>query len=86
MSTSNSRPRPPARFVLSRMPQGSWLSLTEMATVLARAGVDHDPDYIESVVRSLRRRGQLRTNALNQVMRPVRRAAVSSSSRPCSLR
>ncbi|MER7497111.1 hypothetical protein ABT033_31500 [Streptomyces pharetrae] len=47
-----------------------------MATVLTRAGVDHDPDYIESVVRSLRRRGQLRTNALNQVMRPTSRAMV----------
>lgn len=76
MPTTPPKPKPPARFVLSRMPQGSWLSLTDMAAVLTRAGVDHDPDYIESVVRSLQRRGQLRTNALNQVMRPERRATV----------
>lgn len=76
MPMSPPKPKPTARFVLSRMPQGAWLSLTDMATVLTRAGVDHDPDYIESVVRSLRRRGQLRTNALNQVMRPTSRAMV----------
>lgn len=76
MPTSTPKPKPTARFVLSRMPQGSWLSLNDMSAVLTRAGVDHDPDYIASVVRSLRRRGQLRTNALNQVMRPARRATV----------
>jgi hypothetical protein len=72
---TTSKPKPPARFVLSRMPQGAWLSMDEFAAILDRAGIDYDARYMDSVVRSLRRRGQLRTNALNQVMRPASRTA-----------
>lgn len=73
---STSKPKPAARFVLSRMPQGSWLSTADVAAVVTRAGIDPDPGYIRSVVRSLQRRGQLVTNAAtNQVMRPTAKAA-----------
>ncbi|MFF4276232.1 hypothetical protein [Streptomyces sp. NPDC001536] len=70
------KPRPAARFILSRMPQGSWLSHDDVVEVVAKAGVDPDPGYIQSVVRSLHRRGQLVTNTTtNQVMRPPRKVA-----------
>jgi hypothetical protein len=71
-----STPKPAARFVLSRMPQGSWLSHDDVAKVVEGAGIDPDPGYIQSVVRSLHRRGQLVTNAAtNQVMRPPSKVA-----------
>lgn len=71
------RTKPAARFVLSRLPQGAWLSPQDMAAALTRAGIDPDPAYINAVVRSLRRQGRLVTNAdTNQVMRPARRAGV----------
>ncbi len=67
--------RPAARFVLSRLPRGSWLSPAEVEAVLIRAGIDPDPGYIKAVVHSLRRRGQVVTSRDNKVMRPASRSA-----------
>lgn len=61
------------RFVLSRLPQGSWLTPDQLADAVSHAGVDVRAIDLTSYVRAWRRRGAVVTNRENQVMRPARR-------------
>ncbi|WP_329317166.1 hypothetical protein OG723_44315 (plasmid) [Streptomyces sp. NBC_01278] len=69
--------QPTARFVLSRLPRGNWLSPDQIAQVVTQAGVEADPEYIRSIVRSWKRKGAVVTNSSNHVMRPASRVAAA---------